>query len=625
MSNCLKHYLSGFLSLTQDRPAHELFKKGKSLWRREGAKGFKRALQDILNGGISYRQWILKYDSLSYEDCYLINQHITQLDYKPLISVLMPVYNTPENWLIQAIETVRNQLYPYWELCIADDASTLPHVRRILEEFQGRDSRIKVVFRTNNGHISAATNSALEVASGEFMALLDHDDELAVHALYHVAVALNDRPELDLLYSDEDKVDDKGRRFGHYFKPDWNPDLFLAQNLISHLGVYRTQIAREIEGFREGLEGSQDWDFALRFIGRTSHENILHLPYVLYHWRSIPGSTAISVDEKGYAKHAAKRALQEFWQRRNLTPCIEHVSSGHFRTKFDLPDDVPLVSCVIVSSEGRSDELLQCLNNILWATHYSQMEILLVVTESSQSIEAQIEPLKNKLRLRVLPDPGLFSLSAIYNCAVGQASGSVICLLDVGVKPLTRDWLEEMVGQALRSEIGVVGGITYCPDNTIHDAGYRITDEGTVKPLYSGYSKGMAGYVNRARLVQNLSIVSTTCVMVTKAVWAELGGLDPHYSDSLSIIDFCLRVEGQGYRNVWTPHAEFQFHPARTPDLKRGLHKREKSFALTEDYMKKWGGRTQDPAWNPNLILNGRYTQLASPPKISKPWLYRVT
>lgn len=612
-----------FDKYTLNRDWKEVVSKAFSLYEREGWRGIWRVLSDIYSG-MSYSDWIKQYDTLTQADHFLINRHILDFSYKPLISILMPVYNTPEKWLRRSIESVRNQLYPHWELYIADDASTLPHIRSVLEEAAREDIRIKIIFRSSNGHISAATNSALEKASGEFIALLDHDDELAQHALYHVAVALNRRPELDLIYSDEDKIDSEGRRFGHYFKPDWNYELFLAQNLISHLGVYRTQIARDIGGFREGFEGSQDWDFALRFIDHISHENILHLPYVLYHWRSIPGSTAISVDEKGYAKHAAKRALQEFWQRKNLTPSIEHVSSGHFRTKFSLPDEVPLVSFLIVSPEGQSDGLLQCLNNILSGTNYSNMEVLLIDTQPSQSIEAQIEPLKKGLQLRMLPYQGAFNLSTIYNWAAAQASGSVICLLEVGVKPLTMDWLEEMVSHVLRSGIGAVGGITCYPDNTIHDAGYRIIDEGVVKPLYSGYSKGMAGYVNRARLVQNLSIVSTTCVVVSKAVWSEVAGLNSDYLDSLSIIDFCLRVEEQGYRNVWTPHAEFQFHPAQYPDLKRRSCKRDKSLALADDFMKKWGRRTHDPAWNPNLILNGRYSQLAVPPKVSKPWRYRA-
>lgn len=612
-----------FDKYTLDREWKEVASKAFSLYEREGWRGICRVLSDIFSG-MSYGEWIRQYDTLTQEDHFLINRHILDLTDKPLISILMPVYNTPEKWLRRSIESVRNQLYPHWELCIADDASTLPHVRSVLEEAAREDSRIKVIFRSSNGHISAATNSALEKATGEFIALLDHDDELAQHALYHIAVALNRRSELDLIYSDEDKIDSEGRRFGHYFKPDWNYELFLAQNLISHLGVYRTQIARDIGGFKVGFEGSQDWEFALRFIDHISHENILHLPYILYHWRSIPGSTAISVDEKGYAKHAAQKALQEFWQRRNLTPGIEHVSSGHFRTKFPLPDEIPTVSCVIVSPEGQRDKLIECLNNILSSTNYYGMEILVIDTELGQSIEAQVDPLKEGLQLRVLPYQGVRSLSAVYNWAVAQASGSVICILDVAVKPLTRAWLQEMVSHALRSGIGVVGGITCYPDNTIHDAGYRITHEGAVRPLYCGYSRGMAGYVNRARLVQNLSIVSTTCVVVSKAVWSEVAGLNPEYPDSLGIADFCLRVEEQGYRNVWTPHAEFQFYPAQNPGSTKASCKRDKDFVSVGDLTKKWGKRTHDLAWNPNLILKGRYSQLAAPPKVSKPWHYRA-
>jgi glycosyltransferase involved in cell wall biosynthesis len=618
------NFFVGIRNLVAGRGVCELVKKAVNLWQREGAKGWLRVMGDIINAGISYREWILKYDMLSDEDRILIKEHIAQLNYKPCISVLMPVYNTPEKWLRRSIESVRNQLYPYWELCIADDASTSPHVRSVLEEAAKEDARIKVVFRSSNGHISAATNSALEKATGEFIALLDHDDELAEHALYHIAAALNEQPNLDLLYSDEDKIDSEGRRFGHYFKPDWNHDLFLAQNLISHLGVYRTQIARKIGGFREGLEGSQDWDFALRFIEQISPDKISHLPHVLYHWRSIPGSTAVSVDEKDYAKHAAKKALQEFWQRRNVQPHIEHVASGHFRTKFPLPAEPPLVSIVIVPSRNQSDRLVSCLNSVFSWTNYPNKEVLVVDSEPDHLVTADVGSLGYKQGLRVLPYEGPLDCSTIINWAVAQASGDVICLLDINVEPIAEDWLKEMINQALRSQVGVVGGITYYPTNAIYEAGCVLVNN-DVGYLYSGYSKGIAGYVNRARLVQNLSIVSSTCIVVNKAIWLEVAGLDSTCLYGPSVIDFCLRVQEKGYRNVWTPFAEFQYHGTAGHNSGKATDKRKQDSAGIEYLLKKWSNLTNDPAWNPNLGLNGRYIQLASPPKVKMPWRKHAT
>ena len=213
-----------------------------------------------------YQRWIGAYDTLSDTDRAAIRRHIDRLAYKPLISVVLPTYNTPEKWLRLALESVRMQLYPHWELCIADDASSQPHVRRVLEEYRALDSRITLVLREHNGHISAASNSALAMARGEFVALLDHDDELPEHALYMIAVELNAYPEADIIYSDEDKIGEGRQRYDPYCKPDWNPDLFTGQNFVSHLGVYRTCRVRAVEGFRVGYEGSQDWDLAMRII-----------------------------------------------------------------------------------------------------------------------------------------------------------------------------------------------------------------------------------------------------------------------------------------------------------------------------------------------------------------------
>lgn len=608
MLNSCKPYLYSVLGFVHERGIYELIKKASSLWQREGLKGLKRALFDILNSGISYRDWILKYDTLSNEDRILIKEHIAQLNHKPLISVLMPVYNTPEKWLRRSIESVRAQLYQNWELCIADDASTMPHVRVVLKEAAAGDPRIKIVYRSSNGHISAATNSALEKARGEYIALLDHDDELAECALYHVAAGLNRNPELDLIYSDEDKIDSKGRRFGHYFKPDWNYDLFLGQNLISHLGVYRTHIARSIGGFREGFEGSQDWDFALRFIEQINPENILHLPYVLYHWRSIPGSTAISVDEKGYAMHAAKRALQEFWQRKKVNPSIEHIASGHFRTKLNLPDVIPQVTVVILSTEDQLEKLPQILEEIQLHTNYSNIEFFIAYHANDSAVADEIELLMCEQNVKLLSYPNFSSRSEVINCAFGQASGEFFCLLDGNTQPSDEDWMRELISQALQMGVGVVGGVTHYPNNTIHDAGC-IWNEGAIGYLHSGCLKGVAGYINRTRLVQNLSIVSTTCVVVSKAVWLDVSGLNSSYSYNLSIIDLCLRVKEKGYRNIWTPFAKFAYAK---------LAKRT-SVHVEEDFLKKWNKFT-DPAWNPNLLLKDRYIQLASPPRVQKPW-----
>jgi O-antigen biosynthesis protein len=258
-----------------------------------------------------YADWISRYDSLGDDDREAIAVGLRGMANPPLISVIMPVYETPEPYLRAAIESVRQQLYPNWELCIADNASPSPHVRQVLEEFRRTDPRIKICYRSENGHISASSNSALGLAEGQFVALVDSDDILPEHALYVVAASIAAQPDLDLIYSDEDKITIEGRRFDPYFKPDWSPDLLLSQNVFSHLGVYRRRLVEEVGGFRLGYEGSQDYDLVLRASIRTSPDRILHLPYILYHWRAIPSSTAFNADAKPYALQAARKAIAD--------------------------------------------------------------------------------------------------------------------------------------------------------------------------------------------------------------------------------------------------------------------------------------------------------------------------
>lgn len=611
--------IDGFRDLINGRNTSELIKKAYRLFRREGLSGLKRKLAD---GGVSYSNWITRYDSLTGVDRALIKQHIDRLAYKPTISVLIPVYNTNERWLKRSIDSVKNQLYPYWELCIADDASTLPHIRLILEEAMKADSRIKVAFRSSNGHISAATNSAMELATGEFIALLDHDDELTEHALYHVAVALDRQPELDLIYSDEDKIDVKGRRFGHYFKPDWNPDLFLGQNLICHLGVYRTNLARSIQGFREGFEGSQDWDFASRYIDQLKPDRIYHIPHVLYHWRSIRGSTAVSIDEKTYALNASKKALEDFWRRRNVFVAVEHIAHGHFRTNFSLPEVQPTIS-IIIPTKNRLDLLRNCLDGIFCHTDYLKLEVLVVDNDSDDpETLSYLEDLAVNERIRLLKYPAPFNFAAINNWAVSQASGQIICLLNNDIEPISKDWLKEMVSHALRPEIGAVGAMLYYPNNKIQHAGVLL-DGIAAGHLHLGYTRGTSGYANRAKLVQNLSAVTAACLVIRKTVWEEVGGMDESsFPVAFNDVDFCLRVREKGYRNLWTPFAELYHHESASRGLEDTPEKQARFRTEVACLQAKWGMQlSHDPAWNPNLGLNGTRIHLANPPRISKPWL----
>ena len=619
-ANYLIDFLSALRGLFTGRKPNELVTKTCRLLRREGPLGLWRVFGDLFE--ISYAHWIRCYDILSDEDRHLIVRHVESLNYKPLISVLVPVFNTPADFLQCAIDSVRKQLYPHWELCIADDASTLPHIRDILDRAVSEDARIHVTFRERNGHISAATNTALQMACGEFIALLDHDDELSEHALYMVAVALNENPAIDLLYSDEDKIGARGQRFGHYFKPDWNPVLFLSQNLISHLGVYRTRLAHSIGGFREGYEGAQDWDFALRFLELTKPENIKHLPHVLYHWRAISGSTATSIEAKDYASVAAKRALDSYWQRHGVEVAIEPVGAGHFITRLPVPDPLPLVSILILAhNDGKS--LHRRLERVLGRTDYPNLEVLVVDNDSGEPATlACLDNLKAEGTVRVLRYPGCLNFAAISNWAVQQAKGSCLCLLNKDVEPINSDWLKVMVAHSQRPDIGVVGALLYYPDDRIQHAGVFLDGVGAGY-IYWKYPRGTAGYASRARLAQNLSAVTSACLVVRKQLWDKVGGMDEvNFPATFNDVDFCLRVAARGNRNLWTPGAELYHYESATRGKYNAPEKQARFIAEIARLQERWGDLLcQDPAWNPNLAFDGSRIHLADPPRVKKPWL----
>ena len=298
-------------------------------------------------GPLSYARWVEQFDTINDIDRLGMYEEIGNWKLKPLLSIIMPVYNPPIEMLREAIESVKAQVYFNWELCIADDASTDEKVRLFLDQSVQADHRIKVIYREENGHISKASNSALDIADGEFIVLMDNDDALPEHALFWVAKTINKYPDAAIIYSDEDKIDEQGVRSAPYFKTDWNPYLFRSHNMISHLGVYRKALVERVGKFRLGMEGSQDYDLALRCSEQVDSAQIIHIPRVLYHWRMHAGSTAMSGDEKPYAQNAGQKALDEHLKRSGIAGHAELLDFGMYRVHYDLPERKPLVSLII--------------------------------------------------------------------------------------------------------------------------------------------------------------------------------------------------------------------------------------------------------------------------------------
>ncbi len=537
-----------------------------------------------------YRQWLRAHGTLSERDRQAIHADISHLRQRPLISILMPTFNPTECWLRLAIESVRDQLYPDWELCIADDASHQPHVRAILEEFQRLDRRIKVVFRDHNGHISAASNSALELVTGSFVALLDHDDELPEHALYMVALAIEDAPELNLIYSDEDKIDERGRRFGPYFKPDWNPDLLNAQNMISHLGVYRTEVIKSIGGFRSGVEGSQDWDLALRVVEKIPQDTIRHIPDVLYHWRAISGSTALGHEEKSYVASASQLVVREHLQRIGQSASVEHAFSSFVRIRYPVPAPAPLVSVILYGNLINSDELIR-------RTRYPALEII------------------------PCPRDNDGNLANTINRAVKKSHGELLCFLDARLLPETENWLEELAGQAGRPEVGAVGPMQLDVAGNIRSALTVLCNtpgENQVSwSFYQGMRPQETGVAGRAALQQNVTVLAQGCLILRTETFKVVNGFDEiKFPNKLFEHDLCLRLLGAGYRNVWTPYPRMV--STGTPGACLDASEQHEIALFRKRW---WDFIDHDPAHNPNLACSGEWPFPAFPPRISRPWV----
>lgn len=604
----------------------------------DAARAFRQAVDNVKCGGVaalarqvrrqadsnarsSYQTWIALYDAITEGDRRAMSESVAAWPTHPLISVVMPTYNTPEKLLCEVIDSVLDQTYPNWELCIADDASTKPHVRAVLQQYRQRDARIKLVYRGENGHISRASNSAIALATGEWIALLDHDDLLAPHALFCVADAIVRNPEARLIYSDEDKIDKAGRRFDPYFKCDWNRELFLSHNLITHLGVYQRALLDSLGGFRTEYDGAQDYDLALRFSAAIRADQIVHIPHVLYHWRVMPGSTALSGDEKPYAMVAGERALNDFLDKEGRGAKAELLGVG-YRVHYAVPAAQPRVS-IIIPTRNAAGLVGQCVESIRSLSTYSNYEIILVDNGSDDpQALAHFHQLAQSGAIRILRDDRPFNYSALNNNAVANSEAEVIALVNNDIVVITPNWLEEMVSIAMQPGIGCVGAKLLYPDDTVQHGGVVLGLGGLAAHAHWRFPRSSPGYVARAMLAQSFSAVTAACLVVRKDHYKSVGGLDEtNLTVAYNDVDFCLKLRQIGLRNVWTPFAELYHHESATRGYETSPEKRER-FAKETAFMRtKWGAELDtDPAYSPNLTFDRADFSLAFPPRVAKPW-----
>lgn len=588
----------------------------RALWASTGGKAASRNSppgQDEEQR--TYDDWIRRFDTFGKRDRERLGELITQLASRPTFSMLMPVFNPQERHLRLAIESVLSQLYPDWELCIADDASTEPHVRASLEEYRERDQRIKVTFRPTNGRIAVASNSALALATGEFLVLFDHDDVIPAHALACLALELAQHPSAAILYSDEDKLDEHGRRYAPYFKPAWNPELFLGQNYLSHLGAYRRELVVAAGGFRAGFEGSQDYDLALRVSESVEADQIRHIPLVLYHWRAHQDSAASSALVKPYARSASVRAVADHLARSGPAPDVGAVlGGGVIRVRWPLPTPAPQVSILVAGDDPAAQT--QTMRSLWFLTEYPNYQVeratrnwLSLGTEEGAGVF--VEPAQD------LAPASLGATEAGPEVGEGQPDTDVICVVREGVEAIEATWLREMVAQLFSPGVGLVGARLDRSDGVVALGPLAVESDGTVQALLDGLGHLDGGYWGRPWLVHSVASLSPGCLVIRRSVLEEIGGLDPELEEPWRTVDLSLRVRESAYRVVWTPNVRLSVSAARAGSGMAG--------ALPASLLQKHAGLlSHDPGYSPNLSLEaGRAFTRAWPPRQQPAWAPR--
>src|SRR3990172_1592736 len=522
--------------------------------------------------------------------------------YRPTISIVTPVYNPQQYDLAECIKSVLEQLYDNWELCLVDGGSDKSYVRKTIERFAGKDKRIKFVTISGNLGIAGNSNEALKLATGEYIAFLDHDDMIAPFALYEVVKRLNDEPSVDFFYSDEDKIPAaSGERYAPFFKPDWSPDTVLSYNYLCHFAVIRKAVIEKAGGFREGYDGAQDYDLFLRVVQNTN--KVRRIPKVLYHWRAASGSASAELMAKPYALDAARRAIAGYMKGRGVDA---EVSDGLFPTSYRVRYKIRPSQkvCIIIPTKDKVHLLRQCVTSIIEKTDYKDYEIVIVdnQSEEKQTIE-YLEVLRNKPplspfmnwgidkagRVRVISYDLPFNFSAINNFAVQSSDAEILLFLNNDTVVISPEWLSAMIEHAQRKEVGAVGAKLSYPNDTIQHAGVILGILGVANHSHLGFPRSSHGYFGRVNVIQNVSAVTGACMVVRRDVFNEVGGFDEGMSHAFNDVDLCLKIREKGYCIVYTPYAELYHHESASRGYDLATPERKARFDREIDIMKtRW-------------------------------------
>lgn len=549
----------------------------------------------------SYCKWIKKNEPRLKE---LESQKKKRFQNEPRISIIVSTFNTSKQFLLEMIESVINQTYSNWELCLADGTSKEPYIRKILEIYAKNDNRIKVKFLSENKGIAKNSNEALSLATGNFVGLLDHGDTLALFALFEIVKIINEYPDVNIIYSDEDKNLKSGtERFEPHFKPDWSPDTLRSYNYISHLTVIKQELLDKIGWFREGYDGSEDYDLILRATEKA--KRIIHIPKILYHQRVYQNSVVDNIHDKLNVYKSAKKALNDHIKRIGLKGTVE---DGLFLSSFKITytfNTTPKVS-IIIPNKDNAEDLARCVKSILYKSTYRNFEIIIVENSSSEENTFKLyDELKKWNNIKLIEWNKPFNYSTVNNYAVNFSTGEVLLFVNNDTEIINADWIERMIEHAIRKEVGVVGAKLYYPDKTIQHAGIILGVGNITDHSHKHFTQESNGYFGRLKIVQNISAVTGACLMIRKDVFEELEGFDERFILAFNDTDLCMRLREKGYLILFTSYAELYHHESKTRGYDNSLEK-QKSFRIEiKNFQEKWEHilKLGDPYYNLNLTL----------------------
>lgn len=600
------------------------------LYRLDGLTGIKRGIRLILNAGNSlpinkfgdfdrndYKEWVRRYDSINDEKRVKIKKIFEKLYFKPKISIIVLIQNPNLEWLQEAVESVKKQIYTNWELCISYNDLLEDKISILLGDCIKLDTRIKLDKNGGSGKIDVKSNNVFKRVTGEWVIVLNQGDKLAEHALFWISKTINEIPYARLIYSDEDMISPQGERLYPHFKCEWNQDLFYSYNMLSQLTAYHASVIKETGGYSEEHAGAQDYDLALRVIELLKPREIVHVPRILYHRREHANLPSIMANTRLETALAGERAINHHFYRMGIKGFVKYDGYGYAPT-YEVPNPGPLVS-IVIPTRNRRELIKQCIESILQKTTYSNYEIIVIDNGSDEPGAIKfLNDIRINPKVRIIRDDSPFNFSYLNNMAVKKATGDIICLINNDIEVITPEWLSIMVAHSLRPGVGAVGAKLWYRNHTLQHGGVILGITGVASHSHKYFPYGSFGYSGRLCLTQNLSAVTAACLVIKKSIFEEVGGLnEKELKVAFNDVDFCLRVRDAGYRNVWTPLAELFHHES----LSRGVDDTpEKSLAFIKEYAymkKRWGYQLQnDPAYNPNLTLDYCDFSYAWPPRV---------